>query len=95
MTKKLSQEIVAELFGEHGCELLDSYQNNSTPMLFLCYCGKKDHITYANFKNRSHCASCGLDQANKKRRLDPKVVLDLFEEHGCKLLEVATVTEIL
>lgn len=87
MAKRLNQEFVSDFFKEQGCKLLGSYQNNSIPLLFLCYCGKEDRRTYANFKKRSHCTSCGLEQANKKRRIDPKFVFDFFKEHGCELLD--------
>ena len=87
MTKKLNPNSVSDLFEEHGCKLLEEYQNNHTPMLFLCKCGVEGRRSYANFRKRPYCSSCGVERANQKRRLDPKVVSDLFEENGCELLD--------
>ena len=88
MGRKFTYEFVRDYFEEQGCELLEKeYKSNSTKMKYRCKCGRRNKITFANFKKGRRCRKCG-----NKNRIDPQkytfeFVRQYFEEQGCKLLE--------
>src|SRR5574343_512748 len=55
---KLSQEFVSNAFTEAGCQLLDHYTKNSTPMKYRCSCGNISTICWKSFRRGSRCLKC-------------------------------------
>mgnify|MGYP003508907973 FL=1 len=54
----LSQEYVSDFFKSNGCVLLSKYENNHTPVKFICVCGKKSFIQFNNFYMGKRCRWC-------------------------------------
>lgn len=79
--RKHTIESIAAEFLEHYFTLLENvYVNNSTPMKYLCRCGREGKITYSNFtKNTDGCKSC-------TRRFTYEKVKTLLSEECCILM---------
>ena len=56
--EKLTQEYVKNYFTERGCELLDIYINNHTPMKYRCVCENISFINFNNFQYGHRCMNC-------------------------------------
>jgi hypothetical protein len=81
--RKNTQEFIVSYFKEKGCELLDLYENNITPMKFICgRCKQISEITFSSFKRSSHCFKC-----SPSRKLTIEELKDKFKEANCELLD--------
>jgi hypothetical protein len=78
-------EDISVEFAEKGFELKAvEYINNSTPLEYICKCGRERTITYSNFtKNTSGCNGC-------TRRWTIAEVEDFFEDAGCDIVDLCT-----
>jgi hypothetical protein len=81
MTKKLSQEYVANEFSSRGCQLLGEYCGKDKPVEYICKCGRKSTITYSSFRRGSYCVDCG-----GKRQLTNEEITQSARSRGCELL---------
>ncbi len=60
-------EYVDKCFRDGGCELLETeYINNHTLMRYICICGEKNKITFANFQQGKRCRKCGIEKNSGK-----------------------------
>lgn len=87
MTKKLSQEFVADEFTKAGCELLEKeYKTSKTKMKYKCSCGNISLVNFHNFKHGNRCYKCKFNRMSDKKRLDENFIKKEFKKQGCKLL---------
>jgi hypothetical protein len=57
--KKLDAKYVINYFASRNCILLDDYQGNQYPMLYICNCGRLSKIAFDNFVKGKRCRECG------------------------------------
>lgn len=81
MTQKLSQETVEGQFEARGFKLLDAYTNNTTPLKFICSCGRESIISYKSFKRGSKCFGC----SGKKKKTKNQII-DALKKEGYQFL---------
>lgn len=82
MTKKHTLVHVQNYFKEQGCELLETeYKNANTKMKYLCNCGNKSTMTFANFQKGKRCRKCS---GYEKHTFED--VQKYFKEQDCELL---------
>lgn len=55
---KYSKEYVNNFYKENKCELLESYTNSRTPILYRCQCGNTAKTNFWFFKNGRRCKEC-------------------------------------
>lgn len=75
---------VKNLFAKYGCTVLDtSYKNRSTPIQFLCSCGKIDKKRWssARISKIIRCKKCAGNQRYTQLEVEA-----IFSSHGCKLI---------
>lgn len=89
MAKKVTLDNVRSFFTESGCVLLsEKYEGNTQPLLFVCKCSELATTTWANFRKRRRCGSCGLAIGNnKKRGYSIEQVKELFKQRGMICLD--------
>lgn len=86
--KPLTYKEVKEVFEKHGCRLLtDHYVNNTTPMPFICSCGKQSEIMYGRFSRSGCCKECGWKRKRASERFTFAEVKEMFVQAGFELLE--------
>lgn len=59
--RKLSLEYIKNIFTEHSCELLssyDDYKNKTSILKFKCKCGEIDYKSLSAFQLTPHCKKC-------------------------------------
>lgn len=84
---KYSYEFVKNYFEEQGCTLLESiYAKSSTPMKYVCKCGRESIVCFSNFKRGARCRLCA-NEKNIRNFLKYEYVEKYFKEHECLLLE--------
>lgn len=88
MSKKLSFELVKQVFEEYGYTLVSNfYVNSKTKLKTIC---PNNHIymtTYTNFKHRGRrCNKCYFKRLGDLKRLDFNYVKASFESEGYTLL---------
>jgi hypothetical protein len=85
---RLTYEFVKNYFEEQGCKLLENeYKDSSIKMNYMCSCGNRSSITWANFSQGYRCRVCGIKKTAKARRFSNEYVKQYFEEHNCKLID--------
>ena len=73
---------VKQYFEDYGCKLLSiEYVNYNIVLDYICNCGNKSKICFANFKNGKRCAKCSGTE-----RLKYDYVKRYFKDQGCELL---------
>lgn len=85
MPAKKTQEEVSQLFKSKGCELVDVYENMTTPLRFVCFCGLKGTATYKRVSSSSF-SGCEECLRKKSGKLNQKEAEEIFERKGFKLL---------
>lgn len=65
---KYTEDVVREIFQEHGCKLLTgNYKNMSGEKLkFTCRCGNRSEIRLHNFMRSNSCKECGWERTGSK-----------------------------
>ncbi len=64
--KKFTIKEAKKIFKKEKCKLLENvYTNASTPMNYLCSCGKISKICLRNFRYGSRCRECGNNVKRK------------------------------
>lgn len=83
---KLSQHMAEQIFKDAGCELLDTYVNNNSLLLYKCKCGTVTNIRLAQFQQGHRCKQCG--QAKRREKCSPtqEFLEHYFKQQGCILL---------
>lgn len=66
-TKKTFEEIAAELEQE-GCKLLE-WNGSTSPMLYICSCGRKHKSYIKDFRKGARCPYCGAQKRKETMRL--------------------------
>lgn len=70
-------------FKKANCELLEStYKNAHQPLKFRCECGSISAIRWNSFRDGGRCANC-----SKTKQPCFVEVKNMFEKHGCLVLE--------
>ena len=78
MTRKKTQEEVARLFEERGCELISEYVDARTPVDYICKCGTVRKQLINDFlKNK--CKIC-ISLITKKETVIPEGIEDTIDE---------------
>jgi hypothetical protein len=86
--RKLNYEYVKKYFEDQGCQLLEKeYKNNSTPLSYICKCGKQSKTPWAHFRKSKMCKNCSIKAAANNLRFSYEYVKKYFEDQGCQLLE--------
>ena len=79
---KYTYQYVSDFFKSQNCQLLSKeYKNNRQKLDYICCCGNKSKITYANFKKGIRCSICAR---NKKPPYQE--VFNYFKSKNCQLL---------
>ena len=61
--RQFNYEYVKQIFEDNNCQLISKeYINASLHLEYICNCGNKSIITFANFQKGRRCAKCGLDK---------------------------------
>lgn len=81
-----SVEYVRNIYIDNGCELLDEYKNNETPMKFKCSCGSITKKSFSNFRKTPKCKKCSLEHSKKTNMRTYEEVKQIFENSGCILI---------
>jgi hypothetical protein len=90
MGMRYTQEQIERIFTQQGCILKDQYQNNHTPVTFICVCGTWSDIRVADFLMGHRCKICGDQNRMQKRTLKHEDIEKYFESQGCVLLSKYT-----
>ncbi len=71
-----------------GIKILSKkYENNQTPLTFMCSCGNIFNRTWQNvYAGQIRCGECAKNSRNEKQRKEEKDVFDLFAKNGFKLI---------
>lgn len=84
--RKISYEIVKEIFEENGCVLLSlTYEKCDEKLNYICECGNESEITLTALQRGSRCKEC-LRSRKKTTILSYEFVYEVFKENGCTLL---------
>lgn len=59
-----TQEYVAGVFRNHGCELLSEYHARDIPVEYRCVCGRLAKITFGAFRVGQRCRGCFTDRCS-------------------------------
>jgi hypothetical protein len=93
--QKLSHKEVAEYFKSQGCELLEEYKGNLSPMKYRCSCGRESTINWNNFKSKGRrCWYCGLAKRSGSNHYDWREdrvlanLTDAFRQRCYKLIKM-------
>ena len=67
-TKRLNVErSIFKYFETMGCKLLESsYTNQSTPMRYICSCGREDVIMWKSFQKGCRCHQCAKEKIRNR-----------------------------
>lgn len=77
--RKHSYEYVRRYFEDQGCTLLsDEYKNTQQKLDYICECGRKSSIRFANFQNGQRCRPCGIKKISGEN--SPHYKEELTEE---------------
>lgn len=86
--RKYNIDDVKDDFKRAGLILLEeTYTNNLKPMNYICECGRKSKISYADFLNGNRCRKCGFEKSAIKQRFDFGYVDLECKKKGFKLLD--------
>lgn len=87
--QSLSYTDVLRLFSEKGCTLIsDRYDNNRTPLQYICVCGRKTTKNLGAFKRNHLCKHCIKENKNSSsKKHSIEYVKKVFANNGCCLLE--------
>jgi hypothetical protein len=94
LQQRLSQEEVTKQFSDHGCVLQDKYKKASTPLKFICKCGRQGLKSLNNFKKMPRCKSCSLQARSGQNHYEwisdrkMKIEYDLFRDKCYKMLKI-------
>ncbi|MDR6779334.1 hypothetical protein J2W98_003614 [Paenibacillus peoriae] len=81
-----SFEFVKNFFSNNACTLLsENYSNASSPLEYICLCGRKSKISFSSFQNGNRCRGC-MNDRRKTRLHSYEYVYNFFKENGCELL---------
>lgn len=84
---KHSYEYVFNYFKENNCMLLSTeYINDHTPLDYICECGNKSKIRFADFQQGKRCWDCKNKKLGDRDRLSYEFVKEQFMKDGCILL---------
>ena len=83
MTRKKTQEEVARLFEEHGCELISEYIGARTPVEYKCKCGTVRKQLINDFL-KNECRSC-ISLISEEETVIPEGVEDIIENETGEL----------
>lgn len=85
---RYNYDYVKKYFESEGCLLLETeYQKSTTPMRYICICGKENITTFSVFKSGCRCFECGKKKLRSKKQFSYDYVKDVFKNHNCILLE--------
>jgi hypothetical protein len=83
MCRKYTQEQVALIFTNAGCELLSTYYTAGEPVQYRCSCGDIAFISVSHLLEGKRCKKCGRE----KQAYTQEQVEQFFKDQGCELLD--------
>lgn len=88
MSKLFEREDVIKEIEENGCKLINEPENNQSPMMLKCSCGRIFTTTYARVK-QFHKTKCDVCTG---RKLDKQYVEEYLVQHGATLMSDYKIT---
>jgi hypothetical protein len=81
---------IREEFSKYNCTLIShDYENNTTPLEFICGCGKPDSKSIISFRETHKCRECAKEKLFEEQRLSLEYVKNYFKDYRCELLSTS------
>lgn len=88
MPQKYTHKFINQEFEKRNCKLLDIYKNASSPLRYICKCGREAITRWDQFSRGHFCKKCGDEKAGRTKSFSLDYVKLLFKENNCELLSL-------
>jgi hypothetical protein len=84
---KFTIEQIQKVFAEGGCTLLDTeYTSSSTPMRYVCQCGRESKISVSHFQIGRRCQKCKGKTNSEKLKMSDAELNEFCQKQGTQFV---------